>query len=116
MIASCQSTASPGAASGHAKTTARRHASAASRGAGRRSRRKRNKNPFFNESARREGSSRSRFGRCFEERLRKANRNAKVRAAKTSDHGKRDSDDLPILVDERPAGAAGSCLRIVNNL
>src|SRR5260370_40229276 len=52
----------------------------------------------------------------LEERLGKANRNTKVRTAKTFDHRECHANHFAIAIDERSAGAAGSGLRIVDNL
>src|SRR5260370_35111717 len=52
----------------------------------------------------------------LEERLGKANRNTKVRTAKTVDHRECHANHFTIAIDERSAGAAGSGLRIEHNL
>ena len=51
----------------------------------------------------------------LEERLSVTNRNTKVRTAKPSDNGKGYADHFPLAIDQRPAGTAGSGLRIVDN-
>src|SRR6266852_96713 len=51
----------------------------------------------------------------LEKRLREANRNAKIRTAKTPGDGKRHANYLTIAIEERSAGAARSGLRIVDN-
>src|SRR5260370_4970967 len=52
----------------------------------------------------------------LEERLGKANRNTKVRPAKTFDYRECHANHFTIAIDERSAGAAGGGLRIVDNL
>src|SRR5260370_30511761 len=52
----------------------------------------------------------------LEERRGKANRNTKVRTAKTFDYRECHANHFTIAIDERSAGAAGGGLRIVDNL
>src|SRR5260370_14742484 len=52
----------------------------------------------------------------LEERLGKANRNTKVRTAKTFDYRECHANYFTIAIDERSARTAGGGLRIVDNL